>query len=40
MIFEPFAPFAPSEFWVKFAVDPWERRGAEALRRKVFCVEQ
>jgi putative N-acetyltransferase (TIGR04045 family) len=40
MIFEPFAPYAPSEFWVKFAVDPWERRGAAALRRKVFCVEQ
>ncbi len=40
MIFEPFAPFAPSEFWVKFAVDPWERRGAAALRRKVVCVEQ
>jgi putative N-acetyltransferase (TIGR04045 family) len=40
MIFEPFAPYAPCEFWVKLAVDPWERRGAKALRRKVFCVEQ
>jgi putative N-acetyltransferase (TIGR04045 family) len=40
MIFEPFAPYAPSEFWVKLAVDPWERQGAAALRRKVFCVEQ
>ncbi len=40
MIFEPFAPYAPSEFWVKLAADQWERRGAAALRREVFCVEQ
>ena len=40
MIFEPFAPFLPSEFQVKFAVDPWEKRAAAALRRGVFCEEQ
>jgi putative N-acetyltransferase (TIGR04045 family) len=40
MIFEPFAPFAPSEFQIKFAVDPWEKAAAAALRRKVFCIEQ
>jgi putative N-acetyltransferase (TIGR04045 family) len=40
MIFEPFAPFAPSEFQIKFAVEAWERKAAAALRRKVFCTEQ
>ena len=40
MIFEPFAPFAPSEFQIKFAVDAWEKKAAAALRRKVFCEEQ
>jgi putative N-acetyltransferase (TIGR04045 family) len=40
MIFEPFAPFLPSEFQIKFAVDPWEKSAAAALRRKVFCEEQ
>jgi putative N-acetyltransferase (TIGR04045 family) len=40
MIFEPFAPFAPSEFQIKLAVDLWEKNAAAALRRKVFCVEQ
>lgn len=40
MIFEPFAPFLPSEFQIKFAVEPWEKTGAAALRRKVFCEEQ
>ena len=40
MIFEPFAPFLPSEFQVKFAVDHWEKIGAAALRRAVFCEEQ
>jgi len=40
MIFEPFAPFLPSEFQIKFAVDPWEKHAAAALRRKVFCEEQ
>jgi putative N-acetyltransferase (TIGR04045 family) len=40
MIFEPFAPFSPSEFQIKFAVDRWEKDAAAALRRKVFCIEQ
>ncbi|MDQ0392094.1 MSMEG_0567/Sll0786 family nitrogen starvation N-acetyltransferase [Labrys monachus] len=40
MIFEPFKPFTASEFQVKFATDPWERAGALALRRDVFCSEQ
>ncbi len=40
MIFEPFAPFLASEFQVKFATQPWERNGAYALRRAVFCQEQ
>ena len=40
MIFEPFAPFLPSEFQIKFAVDSWERSAAAALRRQVFCEEQ
>jgi len=39
-MFEPFAPFIPSEFQVKLAVDPWERRAAATLRRAVFCAEQ
>ena len=40
MIFEPFAPFAPVGFQIKFAAEAWERRAAAALRRKVFCGEQ
>jgi putative N-acetyltransferase (TIGR04045 family) len=40
MIFEPFDPFRVSEFHVKFATEDWERRGAAALRRQVFCEEQ
>jgi putative N-acetyltransferase (TIGR04045 family) len=40
MIFEPFPSFLPSEYRVKFATDPWERRDAAALRLKVFCEEQ
>lgn len=40
MIFEPFAPFAASEFLIKFAIDPWEKQAAAALRRQVFCHEQ
>ena len=36
----PFAPFSPSEFRVKFAASRWEREGAYALRRTVFCEEQ
>lgn len=33
------APF-PGEYRVKLAGEPWERRGAERLRRAVFCDEQ
>jgi putative N-acetyltransferase (TIGR04045 family) len=40
MILEPFKPFIASEFQVKFATESWERRGAFALRRDVFCTEQ
>jgi putative N-acetyltransferase (TIGR04045 family) len=40
MIFEPFPEFLPSEYRVKFATEPWERREAAALRRLVFCDEQ
>jgi putative N-acetyltransferase (TIGR04045 family) len=40
MIFDPFTPFVASDFQVKFAVEPWERRGAAALRRQVFVNEQ
>jgi putative N-acetyltransferase (TIGR04045 family) len=40
MIFDPFAPFLPSEFRVKFAASRWEREGGYALRRAVFCQEQ
>ena len=40
MIFEPFSPFVPSGFQIKFAVDPWEKAAACALRRQVFCEEQ
>jgi putative N-acetyltransferase (TIGR04045 family) len=40
MIFEPFPEFLPSEYWIKFATQPWERREAAALRRLVFCGEQ
>jgi putative N-acetyltransferase (TIGR04045 family) len=40
MIFEPFEPFLAAEFHVKFATSEWEKRGAAALRRKVFCEEQ
>jgi putative N-acetyltransferase (TIGR04045 family) len=39
-VIEPFAPFRPSEFRVKFAASRWERDGAFALRRAVFCDEQ
>lgn len=34
------AAFAPCEFRVKWADADWERRGAMALRRAVFCIEQ
>jgi putative N-acetyltransferase (TIGR04045 family) len=40
MMFETLAPFSPSEFRVKFAASRWEREGAYALRRAVFCEEQ
>ena len=40
MIFEPFPAFLPSEYRVKFVTEPWERREAAALRRRVFCDEQ
>jgi len=40
MIFEPFPDFLPAEYRIKFATEPWERRGAAALRRAVFCDEQ
>ncbi|WP_375338290.1 MSMEG_0567/Sll0786 family nitrogen starvation N-acetyltransferase [Chelatococcus sambhunathii] len=39
-MFDPFPPFVSSEFQVKYATEPWERRGAAALRRAVFCEEQ
>lgn len=39
-MFEPFAPFVPSGFQVKVAVEPWERAAAARLRRQVFCEEQ
>ena len=40
MMFDPFRPFVSSAFTVKFATEAWERRGAAALRRQVFCAEQ
>ncbi len=40
MLFEPFHSFLPSGYQVKFATEAWERRGAAALRRDVFCKEQ
>ncbi len=39
-MFDSFAPFAHSEFRIKFAASRWEREGAHALRRAVFCAEQ
>jgi putative N-acetyltransferase (TIGR04045 family) len=40
MLFEPFRPFMPAGYQVKFVTEAWERRGAAALRRDVFCKEQ
>ena len=40
MIFEPFPAFVASGYQVKYATEPWERRGAAVLRRQVFCHEQ
>jgi putative N-acetyltransferase (TIGR04045 family) len=33
-------PFTAPGFQIKYAVEPWERAGAAALRRRVFCREQ
>jgi putative N-acetyltransferase (TIGR04045 family) len=40
MIFEASTPFVASEYLVKYATEAWERHGALALRRAVFCQEQ
>jgi putative N-acetyltransferase (TIGR04045 family) len=40
MMFEPFRPFLASAYQIKFATEAWEKNGAAALRRQVFCVEQ
>lgn len=40
MIAESFGPFAACHFRLKFATETWERNGAAALRRQVFCDEQ
>lgn len=40
MILEPFKPFLAPGVRVKFATARWEREGAAALRRQVFCAEQ
>lgn len=40
MIADSFGPFAACHFRLKFATEPWERDGAAALRRRVFCDEQ
>ena len=40
MIVAPFKPFIASGYQVKYATEDWERRGAAALRRAVFCDEQ
>ncbi len=37
MMFEPFKPFLASAYQIKFATEAWEKRGAAALRRQVFC---
>lgn len=37
---EPVALYAPVEFLVRAAQQPWEREQAHALRRAVFCSEQ
>ena len=39
-MFDPVPPYRPSPFRIKFATAPWERAGAAALRRQVFCREQ
>ncbi|MDR3495883.1 MAG: GNAT family N-acetyltransferase [Ancalomicrobiaceae bacterium] len=40
MMFVPVSPFIAAEYQVKFATCAWERDGAAALRRQVFCREQ
>lgn len=40
MIMDPVPPFIASAYQVKFAASRWEREGAGALRRAVFCGEQ
>lgn len=40
MYFDPIEEHVPSEYFIKLAVDPWERHEAAALRRGVFCREQ
>ena len=40
MIADTFSPFAACHFRLKYATDAWERVGAAALRRQVFCSEQ
>ncbi|KQT43204.1 histone acetyltransferase [Aureimonas sp. Leaf454] len=37
---EPVHPSLSAAHRVKFATEPWEMRGAEGLRRAVFCDEQ
>ena len=36
-MFEPFKPFLASAYQIKFATEAWEKQGAAALRRQVFC---
>ena len=40
MLADTFSPFAACHFRLKHAREPWERIGAAALRRRVFCDEQ
>lgn len=40
MMLDPVRSFVAPGFQIKHAVDPWERKGAAALRRAVFCREQ
>ncbi len=40
MMADAFHPFAACHFRLKHASEPWERQGAAALRRRVFCEEQ
>src|SRR6202000_1133559 len=40
MIFEPVRAFLASAYQIKVAIEAWEKRGAAALRRQVFCQAQ